>query len=397
MAHRKSTTKVAVFSTHPVQYHVPWLQGLARSAGIEFKMYYGLIPDAEQQAGAFGVPFVWDIPLLEGYSWEALPSPRRRPTLQSFYGNSTPEIYGRLSKDRPEVLILTGWNALPLLQAWFAAFRLGIPMLMRCEANAMRHRPTWVRAIHRTYLRTFRGFLAIGESNRRFYEQNGIKTERIWEAPYFVDNARIRSAYEKDRPNREELRRRWGIAQDAFCFLYVGKLEQKKRILDLLEALRIARGEGEKRMHVLVVGSGELDERARAKTDEHKLPVSFAGFLNQTQLSEAYAVGDCLVLPSDFGETWGLVVNEAMVCGLPAIVSDRVGCGPDLVVPGETGQTFQFGNVSALAEWMRAMSSDPARASAMGDRARKRVTPFRVEAAVEGTRNAIDAVVAGQG
>ncbi len=97
-------------------------------------------------------------------------------------------------------------------------------------------------------------------------------------------------------------------------------------------------------------GTGVLGNEATALATESGLPVSFAGFLNQTEITQAYAAGDCLVLPSDYGETWGLVVNEAMVCGLPAIVSDRVGCGPDLVEPGVTGAVFPFGDIPALAK-----------------------------------------------
>ena len=51
-------------------------------------------------------------------------------------------------------------------------------------------------------------------------------------------------------------------------------------------------------------------------------------------------------------ETWGLVVNEAMACGLPAVVSEGVGCAPDLIVAGETGEMFPMGDTDALADAM---------------------------------------------
>ncbi|MEC8209146.1 MAG: glycosyltransferase, partial [Verrucomicrobiota bacterium] len=64
------------------------------------------------------------------------------------------------------------------------------------------------------------------------------------------------------------------------------------------------------------------------------------------------AVADCAVLPSAFGETWGLVVNEAQIFGLPVIVSDRVGCFPDLVTP-KTGRVFPSGDESALVDALK--------------------------------------------
>ena len=122
------------------------------------------------------------------------------------------------------------------------------------------------------------------------------------------------------------------------------------------------------------------------------MPVSIDGFLNQTEMPNAYAAADCLVLPSDFGETWGLVVNEAMVCGLPAIVSDRVGCGPDLVQDGVTGAIFPFGDVNELARRMIEMAADREKRESMGEQAVIRVREYTVERAAEGTMAAFNFV-----
>ncbi len=111
----------------------------------------------------------------------------------------------------------------------------------------------------------------------------------------------------------------------------------------------------------------------------------------------AYVAADCLVLPSDAGETWGLVVNEAMCCGLPAIVGDQVGCGPDLVEEGVTGAVYPTGDVDALARLLVACSADVAGLRAMGASARDRVlSRYSVARAVEGTLAAIDAATAGR-
>ncbi len=116
--------------------------------------------------------------------------------------------------------------------------------------------------------------------------------------------------------------------------------------------------------------------------------------MNQTEITGAYAAADCLVLSSDYDETWGLVVNEAMVCGLPAIVSDRVGCGPDLIKRGETGERFEFGAVGDLSHVLLSMAKDPERLQAMGERAREHVLRnYTVENAVSGTMQAVEAVL----
>src|SRR6185503_11315500 len=102
------------------------------------------------------------------------------------------------------------------------------------------------------------------------------------------------------------------------------------------------------RASVLVVGTGELMTACRVEADRLGLCAAWAGFLNQSELGRAYAVADCLVLPGN--ESWGLVVNEAMATGLPCVVADRVGCAPDLVTPGATGEIFPAGNLAELAE-----------------------------------------------
>ncbi len=93
-----------------------------------------------------------------------------------------------------------------------------------------------------------------------------------------------------------------------------------------------------------------------------------AGFQNQRRIAATYAAADALVLPSTSGETWGLVVNEAMACGLPVIVSDQVGCAPDLVLEDETGFTYPCGDVAALAERVGALAGDRRRRDRMSAR-----------------------------
>ena len=144
--------------------------------------------------------------------------------------------------------------------------------------------------------------------------------------------------------------------------------------------------------HLLFVGAGALECSLRTAAADSGISCSFAGFLNQTEIPNAYAATDCLVLPSDSGETWGLVVNEAMACGLPAIVSDRVGCREDLIVEGITGHSFPFGDIPALAGRMREMASNAGVAKHMGEEACIHGHAYSIEAAAAGVKNAIMSV-----
>jgi glycosyltransferase involved in cell wall biosynthesis len=100
--------------------------------------------------------------------------------------------------------------------------------------------------------------------------------------------------------------------------------------------------------------------------------VRFLGFVNQSGLPETYTASDILVLPSSY-EPFGLVVNEAMLCGCPVVVSDRVGARFDLVRPGETGYIFPCGDVAALAAALSDALRDRSELHRMGEAARKRM------------------------
>jgi len=380
--------KLAIVATHPVQYLVPWYRALAAREELDLTVYYALLPTSEQQGVGFGVEFSWDIPLLDGYRWVLLRNTVRSPSLNGFFTNRTPGVGARLARDRPDAVIVGGWNALPLLQAVRACDRLGIPLLVRGESNSLRRRPWWARAIHRRLLSRFDACLAIGEANRRFYRLNGVPAERLFMAPYSVDVERFRQQAERLRPERDRIRRGWGIGDSDLCVLFAGKLVPKKRVLDLLSACEISRASGAS-VRPLVVGSGEMAGEAELFARERDLRAVFTGFLNQSEISRAYVAADCLVLPSDYGETWGLVVNEAMVHAVPAVVSDRVGCGPDLVQEGVTGHLFPFGDEEALARVLIRLAVDPVARQRMGRQAGQHIRNYSQEQAVEGTIRAL--------
>jgi glycosyltransferase involved in cell wall biosynthesis len=386
--------RVLAVASHPIQYQAPWFRALAATGVIDFSVLFVQTPDAHQQGKGFGIAFEWDVPLLSGYGWQLAPDVRGRGGFDGFFSARIGHPLRLLRELDPDAVLITGWHAWPLLQMLAAAWWAGVPIIMRGESNALRSRPWYVRALHRLLLGRCAAYLPIGRASRDFYRSYDIPEQRLFDTPYFVDNARFTAAAASVEAQRAELRERWSIPQDAICYCYAGKLEPKKRPLDLLNALRIACSDSSVRLHLLVVGTGELMEQAQSLTAQFKLPVTFAGFLNQTEIPSAYVAADCLALPSDFGETWGLVVNEAMACGRAAVVSDRVGCAPDLVTSGETGAVFPFGNVDALALVLKDLAKDPARLRAMGTAARARVLgEYTIERSVQGTLQAVDCVL----
>ncbi len=386
----KKRKNLGIVATHPIQYHAPWFRYLSTNSKICVKVYYIFMPDDRQQGKGFGHAFQWDIPLLDGYDWTVMKSRVNNDSL-GLFGKWIYQFSDQLRADRIDICLITGWQALGLLQALFLCRRLGIKVLVRGESNSIHPRSRWKRGLHRMLLRRYDGFLAIGKENEKFYIDNGVDAERIFWCPYFVDNERFAKQAENTRYRRGEIRRRWRIEDDKVCFLFAGKFERKKRLTDLIKAIDIARRKT-KSVHLLIVGSGEESGQIRDLIERSSIPVSFSGFLNQTEISNAYIAADCLVLPSDHGETWGLVVNEAMASGLPAIVSDRVGCGPDLVIPDHTGLTFEYGDVQDMAQIMIRTAREPEILKRMGRNAQQHIQNYTIPIATQGLLQAMDAV-----
>jgi glycosyltransferase involved in cell wall biosynthesis len=384
--------KLVAVETHPIQYKAPLFRRIANDPRFDLTVLYAMIPDSSQQGDGFGVAFSWDVPLLDGYRYEVLENRATHPSVSRFRGCDTPGIYAWLKKNRPDAVLVNGWVVKTCLQTLLSCRRLGIPCVVRGEANLLRPRAWWKHLIHRLLLPNYSAYLAIGSASRDFYRFHGRPEDRIFFAPYAVDNDCFSAQAETRRSTRAELRSGFGIQSEAVTFLFVGKLEEKKHPLDLLRAAAKIPVNERSKMHLLFAGDGPLMEMCRQFVAEHQLPVTFAGFVNQSHLPDVYAAADVLVLPSDAGETWGLVVNEAMASGRPAIVSHSAGCCQDLIVEGETGFSFSAGDVNVLAEHLRLYILEPSLAVRQGENANKYIRQFSFFQIMDGLASAVAAV-----
>jgi glycosyltransferase involved in cell wall biosynthesis len=236
---------------------------------------------------------------------------------------------------------------------------------------------------YRWFIPRFDACLAAGQWSREYFLHYGARPERIFFVPHAVDRKRFQIDAEGLELRRPELRKEKGLGENATIFMFSGKFIPKKRPMDFVYAIERA-VRCNPRIQGLMVGDGPLRARCEELVRERRVPIRFTGFLNQSQITKAYVVSDALVLPSDGGETWGLVVNEAMACARPCIVSDQVGCGPDLVIPQKTGAVFPLGDVDALANSILQLTGNPEHMISMGIEARSRLMSYSVETAVDG-------------
>ena len=354
--------RIGFLISHPIQYYTPIFRALAQFCDL--RVFFAHRQTAEQQASAgFGVAFEWDIDLLSGYRSKFLENVSRDPSTEHFSGCDTPGIAREIADGRFDAFVVPGWGLRSYLQAAKACRRAGVPIFVRGDSQLVGQRRLLVRIakalLFARVLRRFDGFLYVGQRNRDYLLHYGASRDRLFFSPHCVDNevfgaasaAARQLALAGTRPESKPKR-----------MLFVGKLVGRKHPLDLLQAAALLARQGTA-VEVAFAGSGELESVLRDFARREGVPAVFHGFVNQSEMPSVYAAADVMVLPSDGLETWGLAVNEAMACGVPAVVSDAVGCGPDLVTEGVTGATFPLGDIPALARAIvTAINLDPAEA-----------------------------------
>jgi glycosyltransferase involved in cell wall biosynthesis len=345
----------------------------------------------------FGATFAWDTDLLSGYRPVFL-SRVENGGARSFEEVSARGLDRALREVAPRATMVCGYSPRFHQVALYEAWRARRPILFRAEttdhAQPRGDLKSWVRdrVLRTVYARCAR-LLYVGHNSLQHFKRLACPEDKLVFSPYCVDT----SPFAGDEATRARLRQatraQLGICPDRRVLLFSGKLSARKGPDLLLRAIKQLPAAEREASLVLFLGSGEMQQALRAQARQTPaVDVVFAGFQNQTRLSAYYHAADVLVLPSHHSETWGLVVNEALFHGLPCVVSAGVGCAPDLIVSGQTGETFQTGSAADLAAALR-------RAATLVDRpelraqCRAAVERYSVQHAAAGIAEAYAAVV----
>lgn len=386
--------KLGIVATHPIQYQAPWFRALASNPRLDVEVLFGHRTTPEEQAAAgFGVKFEWDTPLLEGYRHRFLPNVAPRPNADRFLGIDTPEIGDVITREKYDAVLLScGWYVKGAWQAMRACWKMSTPVLARGDSHLRTPRSPFRKAVkamaYRRLIPRFDACLYASQWSREYFQHYGARNERLFFVPHALDEERFAAELAARGAERPAIRAEWGLNPPATVYLFSGKFVPNKRPLDFIRA--VARAAQKAPVQGLMVGDGPMRQECEALVREIGAPVRFSGFLNQSQIVRSYVAADVLALPSE-AETWGLVAHEAMFCSRPCLVSDQAGCGPDLVVPGVTGDIFACGDIQALANSMAAYAEGN-RATAMGEAAHKHVAKYSLRQAVNGIVEALEAV-----
>jgi glycosyltransferase involved in cell wall biosynthesis len=399
----KKKVRLAYLVSHPIQYQAPLLRRIAQEPDIDMTVFFGsdFSLRSYQDAG-FGVDVKWDIPLVDGYRHKFLPAIRdngkQTVTTPLNYGIFS-ELLGRNGEPAFDVLWVHGYSTLNALQAIMIAKALGTPVLVRAESRlgSKRTRPL-KRAAKSLFFSGLKllvdGVLPIGSSNAAYWRHYFGEDIPQFPMPYAVDNKYFQSRSHEASARRDELLRELALDSSRPVILFASKLQRRKRCADLLEAyLRLCSEiRSESTPYLVIVGDGE--ERAtleRRATESGVEGVRFCGFRNQSELPRYFDLATVFVLPSQ-DEPWGLIVNEVMNSGRAVILSDDVGCQPDLLTDGVEGCVFPVGDVTALTEALHKTLNDPETARTMGRRGLETISKWGYEEDMNGLRQGIAAV-----
>jgi glycosyltransferase involved in cell wall biosynthesis len=396
----KNKVRLAYLVSHPIQYQAPLLRRIAQEPDIDLTVFFGSdFSLRSYQDEGFGVDVKWDVPLLDGYRHKFLPVIRDDGTQTV----TTPLNYGiysalRGSAAEPgfDVLWVHGYAMVNALHGMLAAKALGIPVLLRADMW-LRDRPRsgpklLLKKLFFEFLKNMvDGILPVGTLNAEYWQHYLGQAVPLFLMPYAVDNDYFQQRSLEAVARRDELRHELGLEAGRPVILFASKLQQRKYCSDLLEAygMLLRDGDGSSLPYLVIVGDGEeraaLEAQAKANGWSD---VRFCGFRNQSELPRFFDIASVFVLPARH-EPWGLIVNEVMNAARPVVISDDIGCQPDLVTNGVEGYVYPVRDVKALADALRRVLATPETAETMGKNALKKISAWSFEEDVVALRTAI--------
>jgi 1,2-diacylglycerol 3-alpha-glucosyltransferase len=360
-------------------YRIPVFNALMHEPGIDLHVIFMAETDTSLRQ--------WRVYKDEiKFSYEVLRSRRWRLGKRNILVNSG--LRDALRAAAPTNIICGGYNYLASWEALRWARRNRVPFLLWSESNSQDKRGgnAAVEFLKREFLKRCAGFVVPGKSASIYLQSLGLLSEQIITAPNAVDTEFFTHGAGLAREQESAIRESLGLP--SRYILYVGRLVKEKGTFDLLDAYASLDADLRSSFSLIYVGDGparaELEEKANRIAPGS---VIFPGFAQREQLVQYYAFAETMILPTH-SDTWGLVVNEAMACGLPVIVTNVAGCVPDLVGDGGNGYVVPSRNSEKLSGALDRLLRDPEMRSRMGENSLERIEGYSPEACARGLAQA---------
>jgi glycosyltransferase involved in cell wall biosynthesis len=372
---------------------VPVLKRLAETPGIALNVLFASRLPPHRQ---------WPGELDSGLGYRILPSLQVNLGLRGapLVLRANPTILGEIRRARPDVIISTPFPSLTSLAALAACRLQRCPFIL--DIYTMRNQSAGRKLLGpllRGIVRSCTGFVAKSTRTVEYLRSLGAPADRIFLSFHAVDYPSLRERSRLGPAERTALRAKYGIPSGRLI-LYVGRLVERKGVRVLIEAFKRVKAACPDAALLLVGDGYQRGELERLCRDEAIPDVYFTGSVPYHEVPRFYGLADLFVLPSIpamvtvWGEeVWGFVVAEAIACGLPVVVTEKVGGSDDLVREGINGHVVAAGDPAQLAAAMVRILADPPLRGRMGDAAQRVAQEFSYDRAAEGYRAAIAAVL----
>jgi glycosyltransferase involved in cell wall biosynthesis len=361
-------------------YRIPVFNALALQPGIDLHVIFLAETDPTQRQ--------WLVQREEiRFSFEVLPSWRRRIHGCNLLLNWGMD--GALRRASPDAIVCGGYNYIASWEAMRWAHRRRVPFLLWVESTSkdFRSGSIFFESLKTRFLRQCDGFVAAGRSSFEYLRSYGIAENTVFTAPNAIDIDFFSHTAEMARRNAGLNRQHFRLP-DRY-FLFVGRLVPEKGVFDLVEAYAMLAPALRAQIDVVFAGDGvarsELEQRAAAVKPGS---IHVAGFLQREHLATFYALAETFVFPTHT-DAWGLVVNEAMACGLPVISTHAAGCAADLVVDQQNGRLVGARDVGQLASALNDLACDPQLRWSMSQASIRKVQEYSPEACAAGMAMAV--------
>lgn len=360
------TLRLAIVVSHPIQHFAPWHREVARLKDVDLKVFFCCDWGTETYFDAeFQSEFKWDVPLLDGYQYEFLPI-KSRPKALNYRQVDNPEVVNALDRFAPDVVKVFGYNYKTNWRVASWAKQNKVPLLLYSDSNARATTSAWKQIAKQFVVNRFYdkvdGALFVGDNNFEYHRRYGLPPERLFKGSLPIDQTQLLAAVPDSESSRRQVREKYGIPLDAFVLTFCGKYSERKRPLDVIAAAHLAKQNGIPAW-ALLVGEGSeraaLEEYCRANAVTN---ATLTGFVNQSQIAAHYVASDAIVISSE-QDPHPLVVSEGATFGLPALVSDQIGCigSEDTARPGVNALVYECGDLQQLAEAITVLYRDPVR------------------------------------
>lgn len=348
--------KLAIVTTHPIQYNAPWFRLLAQQPGVSIKVFYTW-EQSNQPAKydpGFGKVIQWDLPLLDGYEYVFVKNVSKSPGSNHYKGIINPTLNSEIEEWGAEALLVFGWP----FSSHFAClrhFKGKIPVLFRGDSTLLNEQAGFKKILRRIFLRYVYSFvdyaMYVGSNNKDYFKAHGLKEKQLVFVPHAIDNDRFSANSDHFEKEANIWKKKLGIGDNHYVVLYAGKFDKVKNPGFILEVAKKLPGDS---YRFILVGNGPLE--SELKDNNHDDRVIFLDFQNQNVMPVVYRLGNVVVLSSN-SETWGLAVNEAMACNRPVITNNMVGCAVDLIVSQQNGIVINKSDYEGAAEFIKKLKT----------------------------------------